>query len=173
MGGATSTATPIPMTPGEAPERIEAPERTSTVKGNGRILVVDDEQSTCELIAASLEKHGFEVDWLTRATDALEAVKQVTGQFGGTHGINADPASAWRFFNTLYSQLGSDRILDLSTRRRRHFHGHRGNHTIAKAHHRELRFLRQQETPLQDLLKYGRREDVLWPMTRRDRQWCE
>jgi DNA-binding NtrC family response regulator len=76
VGGATSTATPIPVTPGESPERPEAPERTSTVKGNGRVLVVDDDQSTCELIAASLEKHGFEVEWLTRATDALEAVKE-------------------------------------------------------------------------------------------------
>ena len=76
MGGVTSTATPIPVTPGESPERPEAPERTSTVKGNGRVLVVDDDQSTCELIAASLEKHGFDVDWLTRATDALEAVKE-------------------------------------------------------------------------------------------------
>jgi len=48
--------------------------------------------------------------------DALEAVKQVTGQFGGTHGINADPASAWRFFNTLYSQLGGEVLADDGTK---------------------------------------------------------
>ena len=76
MGGATGTATPVSVSPGEESPEREAPERTSTVKGNGRILVVDDDQSTCELIAASLEKHGFEVDWLTRANDALEAVRE-------------------------------------------------------------------------------------------------
>jgi two-component system response regulator HydG len=59
--------------PGEAPF-----DRTSTVKGNGRVLVIDDDQSTCELIAAGLEKHGFDVEWHTRAKDALEAVRNET-----------------------------------------------------------------------------------------------
>jgi multiple sugar transport system substrate-binding protein len=38
--------------------------------------------------------------------DALTKVQKVTGQFGATHGINADTASCWRFFQTMYSQLG-------------------------------------------------------------------
>ena len=66
-------------TPPEAPDQaVDRPDRTSTVKGNGRVLVVDDDQSTCELIAAGLEKHGFEVEWYTRAKDALETVQDTT-----------------------------------------------------------------------------------------------
>jgi two-component system, NtrC family, response regulator HydG len=76
VGGA-STATSMPMSAhDESAPSNETPERTSSVKGNGRVLVVDDDQATCELISASLEKHGFEVDWHTRATDSLEAVKE-------------------------------------------------------------------------------------------------
>ena len=48
--------------------------------------------------------------------DALRSVKKVTGQFGATHGINADTASPWRFFQTLYSQLGGEVLADDGTR---------------------------------------------------------
>jgi multiple sugar transport system substrate-binding protein len=48
--------------------------------------------------------------------DALEKIKKVTGQFGATHGINADPASCWRFFQTLYSQLGGEVLSDNGTK---------------------------------------------------------
>src|SRR5688572_21505271 len=40
--------------------------------------------------------------------DALTKVKGVTGKFGATHGMNADTATPWRFFNTLHSQLGGE-----------------------------------------------------------------
>jgi multiple sugar transport system substrate-binding protein len=48
--------------------------------------------------------------------DALTKVKQVTGQYGATHGINADTATPWRFFQTLYSQLGGQVLADNGTK---------------------------------------------------------
>jgi multiple sugar transport system substrate-binding protein len=48
--------------------------------------------------------------------DALTKVKQVTGQWGATHGINADTATPWRFFQTLYSQLGGQVLADNGTK---------------------------------------------------------
>ncbi|MFI5895019.1 extracellular solute-binding protein [Actinoplanes sp. NPDC051513] len=49
-------------------------------------------------------------------TDALAKVQKVTGQYGATHGINADTASPWRFFQTLYSQLGGQVLADEGTK---------------------------------------------------------
>jgi multiple sugar transport system substrate-binding protein len=40
--------------------------------------------------------------------DALAKAKEVTGQYGATHGINSDTASPWRLFQTLYAQLGGE-----------------------------------------------------------------
>jgi multiple sugar transport system substrate-binding protein len=40
--------------------------------------------------------------------DALTRIKNVTGQYGATHGINGDAATAWRLFQSLYSQLGGE-----------------------------------------------------------------
>jgi multiple sugar transport system substrate-binding protein len=48
--------------------------------------------------------------------DALTKVKQVTGQYGATHGINADTATPWRLFQSLYSQLGGQVLADNGTR---------------------------------------------------------
>jgi multiple sugar transport system substrate-binding protein len=48
--------------------------------------------------------------------DALEKVKRVTGRYGATHGINSDPASCWRIFQTLYSQLGGEVLDDNGTK---------------------------------------------------------
>jgi multiple sugar transport system substrate-binding protein len=48
--------------------------------------------------------------------DALERAKKVTGQYGATHGINADAATPWRLFQTFYSQLGGQVIADNGTR---------------------------------------------------------
>jgi multiple sugar transport system substrate-binding protein len=48
--------------------------------------------------------------------DALAAVQKVTGQYGATHGINGDTASPWRFFQTLYSQLGGEVLADNGTK---------------------------------------------------------
>jgi multiple sugar transport system substrate-binding protein len=48
--------------------------------------------------------------------DALAKVKQVTGQYGATHGINADSASPWRFFQTMYAQLGGQVLAENGTR---------------------------------------------------------
>jgi multiple sugar transport system substrate-binding protein len=44
--------------------------------------------------------------------DALERAKKVTGRYGATHGINADAATPWRFFQSLYSQLGGQVLAD-------------------------------------------------------------
>jgi multiple sugar transport system substrate-binding protein len=48
--------------------------------------------------------------------DALTKAKQVTGQYGATHGINSDTATAWRMFQTLYAQLGGEVLADDGTR---------------------------------------------------------
>lgn len=48
--------------------------------------------------------------------DALRKIKQVTGRFGATMGITSDPASPWRMFQTLYSQLGGEVLADDGTR---------------------------------------------------------
>jgi multiple sugar transport system substrate-binding protein len=47
---------------------------------------------------------------------ALDAAKKVTGQFGCTQSINSDSATPWRFFNTLYSQLGGQVLADDGTK---------------------------------------------------------
>jgi multiple sugar transport system substrate-binding protein len=46
------------------------------------------------------------IDSETALVDTLTAAKKVTGKFGGVVGINGDPASCWRIFQSLYSQLG-------------------------------------------------------------------
>jgi multiple sugar transport system substrate-binding protein len=48
--------------------------------------------------------------------DALAKVKEVTGQYGATHGINGDSATPWRLFQTLYAQLGGEVLADNGTR---------------------------------------------------------
>jgi len=48
--------------------------------------------------------------------DALTAAQKVTGQYGATQGINGDPASPWRLFQSLYSQLGGQVLADDGTR---------------------------------------------------------
>ncbi len=42
---------------------------------SGRVLVVDDEQSFCEALAAGLAPRGFTVTWRTSAADALDVVR--------------------------------------------------------------------------------------------------
>jgi multiple sugar transport system substrate-binding protein len=56
------------------------------------------------------------IDGEAAFADALAKVKQVTGRFGATHGINADTASPWRFFQTMYGQLGGEVLADDGTR---------------------------------------------------------
>jgi multiple sugar transport system substrate-binding protein len=51
------------------------------------------------------------IDSDQKLVDALSAAKKVTGKFGAVVGINADPASCWRIFQSLYSQLGG-KVLD-------------------------------------------------------------
>ena len=41
---------------------------------SGRALVIDDDQSTCELLEVMLQRQGLEVEWRTSALDALELV---------------------------------------------------------------------------------------------------
>jgi multiple sugar transport system substrate-binding protein len=45
-------------------------------------------------------------------TDALTAAKKVTGAYGGVVSINNDTATQWRFFSTLYYQLGGSVLAD-------------------------------------------------------------
>lgn len=42
---------------------------------NGRILIVDDERSMCELVETALSSRGFDPVWYTSSQEALEAVK--------------------------------------------------------------------------------------------------
>jgi two-component system response regulator HydG len=41
---------------------------------NGRVLIVDDEQSMCELMNAALSKKGFETEWRTSADQAFQCL---------------------------------------------------------------------------------------------------
>ncbi|MFW6049960.1 MAG: sigma-54-dependent transcriptional regulator [Myxococcota bacterium] len=41
----------------------------------GQILVVDDDRSMCELVEAGLAKRGYQVDWRTRASEALQVLE--------------------------------------------------------------------------------------------------
>jgi multiple sugar transport system substrate-binding protein len=43
-------------------------------------------------------------------TQALAAAKKVTGAYGGVVSINSDAATPWRFFATLYYQLGGNML---------------------------------------------------------------
>lgn len=45
-------------------------------------------------------------------TAALTAAKKVTGAYGAVASINNDPATQWRFFSTLYYQLGGSVLAD-------------------------------------------------------------
>ncbi len=43
---------------------------------DARVLIVDDEQSMCELIETDLRLRGIQSAWFTSATDAIEAIHQ-------------------------------------------------------------------------------------------------
>jgi len=51
------------------------------------------------------------IDGTDGLTAALKACAKVTGGYGGVVNVNADPATCWRWFDTLYGQLGG-RVLD-------------------------------------------------------------
>ena len=42
---------------------------------SGRILIVDDEQSMCELIQADLQRRGYDSEWRTSPEDAFSIFK--------------------------------------------------------------------------------------------------
>ena len=42
----------------------------------GRILVVDDDQSMCELIEADLRRRGFQISWYTSADEAFRVLQE-------------------------------------------------------------------------------------------------
>ncbi|PRX46179.1 carbohydrate ABC transporter substrate-binding protein (CUT1 family) [Prauserella shujinwangii] len=44
--------------------------------------------------------------------DALSKAKQVTGQYGATHGITSPSSPPWQLFQTLYAQLGGEVLAD-------------------------------------------------------------
>jgi len=43
---------------------------------NGRILIVDDERSMCELLETALRLRGFTSQWFTSADQAILAIDQ-------------------------------------------------------------------------------------------------
>ena len=43
---------------------------------SGRLLLVDDDQSTCELLEIMLRREGLEVEWRTSGHDAVELVAE-------------------------------------------------------------------------------------------------
>jgi multiple sugar transport system substrate-binding protein len=45
-------------------------------------------------------------------TEAFMAAKKVTGAYGGVVSINSDAATQWRFFSTLYYQMGGNALAD-------------------------------------------------------------
>src|SRR5437588_7054649 len=45
----------------------------------GRVLIVDDDQSMCELIQTDLKSRGIAAEWRTSAEEAIQATKD--GQF--------------------------------------------------------------------------------------------
>lgn len=47
---------------------------------------------------------------------ALDACRKVTGAYGGVVNVNADPSTCWRWFDTLYGQLGGEVLADDGTR---------------------------------------------------------
>lgn len=48
--------------------------------------------------------------------DALGRAKEASGEWGGVCSVNADTATNWRFFQSLYSQLGGEVLADEGTR---------------------------------------------------------
>jgi two-component system response regulator HydG len=53
-----------------AEDGSEGPEQEETAL-TGKVMVVDDDRSMCELIEAGLKKRGYDVAWSTRGADAL------------------------------------------------------------------------------------------------------
>lgn len=64
--------------------------------------------------AGLLNKDGSlkSLDGPTALTEALMAAKKVTGAYGGVASINNDTATQWRFFSTMYYQLGGSVLAD-------------------------------------------------------------
>jgi len=70
--------------------------------------------------AGLLDRDGMlkNMDGPDTLVSAMEAAKKVTGEWGGVISINADTATQWRFFSSLYWQLvgsGSDVLADDGT----------------------------------------------------------
>ncbi len=53
-----------------------------------------------------------DVDGPDKFLDAMRAVKEVTGLWGASIATVKDPATCWRFFWSLYRQLGADLVTD-------------------------------------------------------------
>ena len=51
-------------------------EREREERMSGKVLVVDDDQSMCELLESSLGRQGFDVTWTSSARDALDLVAE-------------------------------------------------------------------------------------------------
>jgi len=56
-------------------ERKGASAPATRAKMSGRVLIVDDEQSMCELIDAALARRGYQTDWRTSADQAFELLE--------------------------------------------------------------------------------------------------
>src|SRR3954447_7045136 len=53
-------------------ERVANPSFETRYRMSTRILVIDDDQSMCELIQESLQRSGWQVEWRMRGDEGLE-----------------------------------------------------------------------------------------------------
>lgn len=61
--------------PYQSPAPPTAPMTDDADNFPARILIVDDQQSMCEMLVDTLTPNGFEVEWKTKATQAIELLK--------------------------------------------------------------------------------------------------
>eukprot|EP01047_Picozoa_sp_COSAG01_P007115 COSAG01_NODE_265_length_19887_cov_33.672579_2_plen_485_part_00 len=59
----------------QSPASPTAPMTDDADNFPARILIVDDQQSMCEMLVDTLTPNGFEVEWKTKATQAIELLK--------------------------------------------------------------------------------------------------
>ena len=65
-----------------------------------RILVIDDDQSMCELLQESLERSGWQVEWRTRGDEGLELIREKDFDVVITDVISSTNRSTWRSWRT-------------------------------------------------------------------------
>ena len=82
MGAGTTFRILLPASPTEEPR--PAPKDDMPVKGQGRILVMEDEEAIIELLKITLPEIGYEVDFARDGEEALEKYRAIKEK-GGTY----------------------------------------------------------------------------------------